>query len=130
MTTFCDWTTDDLRCDLYAHEDAGAYVVHVATARVAVDVPRMPYAAKVPDYCRLAQQRTRHLAETPMARIDGPCDGATFKERSMGGLLHRMIWLRTQGYRVPDFVLDGVHHRIELARELAGSRIRELRVAA
>ena len=56
--SYCRWSSDDFRCDLYIYESAAGFVIHVAANRVEWDPPTSPYKL---EKLQLPHEKARHL---------------------------------------------------------------------
>lgn len=115
--SYCRWSSDDFRCDLYCYEDAsGGWTTHVAGLRYPEDGPRPPSVALALsdfDAYRAARDRWNARAdEVPMVTIGLPCDGQTFNDPTLADFRARLMALREAGYRFPDHVLADVDEEL------------------
>jgi hypothetical protein len=101
--------TDDYRCDVHCELDAeGVFHITVASERVFMPSSLPPPA---PEHDTAAQLRRllhieRMALDAPRHSISRGCDGQVFLEPSADACVLRMEWLITQGYRVPEGVLE------------------------
>ena len=114
--SYCRFSSDNWRSDVYVYEDgAGAYVVNVAANRLILPpVPMAPVRWLLTGWFpmwtftlvhRLHTLSVRHI---PRRLILGPVDGQTMRAgdaMECACLLHS---LRLQGYRVPQAAIDAL----------------------
>jgi len=132
--SYCRWSSDGFRCDIYAYEHVdGGFAIHCADARhIFPDDWRDPWKAMEAategceagkevsdrDKERLADAFWRYKAEMarldtfPLAPINLPSAGETFREDNLEDFLARMLALRQEGFNFPDIVLDDIRDEI------------------
>jgi len=87
MMSYCRWSSDNWQCDLYCYDDiSGGITTHVAGYR-----------------CVKGRKR----------RIGLPHDGERFNDPDSKSFLRRLLYLRSLGYRFPDYVIEQVKKDIE-----------------
>ena len=117
--SYCRWSSDNWRCDLYCYESvAGGFTTHVAARRIVGDIPPEPsfglpldpeWGIKhraVMDFIKAAERR----------EIGGAYDGETFSDPDPTSFLDRLLLLRDAGYRFPDYVLAEIRDEIREAQ--------------
>lgn len=119
--TYCSWSTDDYRCDLYAYATGGSWCIHLAPNRIAGDVPRVPgfdaMQAAGRSWAEAKSQQLDFIRKAERIDIDLPHAGGRFVEKDIGSFEKRLMELRGLGYRFPDTVLTAV--RAEMSEPLA-----------
>ncbi|MBK1666554.1 hypothetical protein CKO28_00670 [Rhodovibrio sodomensis] len=117
--SYCRFSTDSFRCDLYVYEtespdDDPRFTIHVAGNRIPEDAPRLPEltAKSIEDYVAAYRELTDYLLSCPRTPIDAPYAGETLLIGSLEELRAKLIELRDLGYRFPDAVLDAVDAEI------------------
>lgn len=108
--SYCRWSCDDFRCDIYAYESNDGYEIHVAGNRIVGDIPHVPFILDVDaDEWRAAYQAQHDfLATAQREPITLPHAGESFCESDLEDLAARLIMLRELGYRFPDHVLETI----------------------
>ena len=114
--SYCRWSTDLGRCDIYAYADvAGGYTVLVATRKRAVPDdwvdPLMDVLAGRISFAEAADRANamyREIAKRPLVGIDAPSAGKSFNVPTLGELKKLLLSLRAEGLRFPDYVLDDI----------------------
>jgi hypothetical protein len=119
--SYCRWSSDDWRCDLYCYEDvSGGWTTHVA-GRKPIDVPReLPWPNKSPDDDKEAWKKwqashdaaMKYLETAEYRNIDLPHAGDTFNDPTLEAFKERLLYLRGLGYNFPDYVLEAVDAEI------------------
>ena len=113
--SYCRWSSDNWRCDLYCYEDvSGGFTTHVAGNRVVGEIPaEPPLVLPLPD--DWAQQHSRVMAFLSTAErrpIGLPHDGESYNDPDLQSFLERVTSLRADGYNVPDYVFDEIRAEI------------------
>jgi len=83
--SYCRFSCDDGKSDVYVYEIAAGWVTHVASHRIV--------GRRVP--------------------IGGPHDGETFTDHSAGACLRRLLNLSSDGYHVPAHALKALAEEVE-----------------
>lgn len=114
--SYCRWSTDDFRCDLYVYESEGswAYTAHVADRRYVYTEPLPPAPDLTPPFTeeKVTAWMGRHEAaktirdRTPLVPIGLSCDGQTLNRDTPGEMADLLVELAAQGYRFPVEVID------------------------
>jgi hypothetical protein len=106
--SYCRWSSDNFRCDLYCYEDAGGgWTTHVAGARY-----RDPRQARAIVHAESGKAALARAEAAKMDPIGGPFDGQTFNDPTLEAFKARLLELRAAGYRFPDYVLEDVDAEI------------------
>lgn len=113
--SYCRWSTDNYKCDLYVYESAQGYVVHVAARRIAGDIPPVPNIMKTPPkvWTDAFVQQSNYLAIAERVDITLPHAGETFVLRTLFELRDKLNELRVIGYNFPASVITEVEIEIE-----------------
>lgn len=135
--SFCRWSSDNWMCDVYVYEDvSGGYTTHVAGRRCIVppipdilwSLPRFgvsfddDHKAVYPSrWHRLAGRAMLtfgcfwhnkiHMASVklmPLRDIGLPFDGERFNDETAEECADTLEWLRSEGYRVPQYAIDAL----------------------
>lgn len=116
--SYCRWSTDDFRCDLYIYENvSGCWTIHVAGNRL-VECPPKTY--EYPEEHKVYQTETRNCFSITREGADAwqkweeennkretialPYAGETFDLASPGECADKVEELTALGYCVPDYV--------------------------
>lgn len=116
--SYCRWSSDSFRCDLYCYEDAsGGWTTHVAgRKRVLPDDVRDADAGLLKidstEWVRRHNAFMAALDQYPLVDIDLPHAGETFNDATLEEFRERIVWLKGLGYRVPDCVLEAIDQEI------------------
>lgn len=118
--SFCRFSDNNWKSDVYAYESAEGFELHVASKRVVGEVPAMPRISDIPsiepgEFLRAHQAQHAFLETAERVPIGGPHDGESFRYPTLGDLYNALLELRFDGYHVPEFALEGI--REELGEE-------------
>lgn len=109
--SYCRWSCDDYRCDLYVYESDQGWVTHVAHTRYQADWTSLP--APVPltedtveEWVARHHQVRALLDETPMVAHGLPHAGQTFTDATPADCADRVEALAALGYWVPAGVVE------------------------
>ena len=120
--SYCRWSSDDWQCDLYCYEDvSGGWTTHIA-GRKPIGVPReSPFPVDVPEHEKEAAIKAwvdshnaamKFLETAEYRDITLPHAGDTFNDPTLEAFKERLLYLRSLGYRFPDYVLETVEQEI------------------
>lgn len=105
--SYCRFSSDDFRSDVYVYQGDGYWAVHVASSRLRFTAP-IPAPVDIADIegwlerHRIVAQMCKEAATEP---IGLPQDGASFYLDSPGEAADRLQELAEAGYHVPDGVV-------------------------
>ena len=114
--SYCRWSNDNWRCDVYCYEDCrGGYTTHVAGNRVVGEIPEVPDILKADIDVWLAahQKQIDFLDKAKRKSIELPYVGESFNDPDLQSFLERLINLREIGYNVPAWVIKDVQEELE-----------------
>ena len=112
--SFCRFSDDNWRSDIYAYESAQGFEVHVAARRLVGDIPEVPPIGKAVCEEWGAAYRAQMAAVSAAERvpIGGPHDGKSFLYATLRELHDGLLQLRADGYHVPDFALEAIEEEL------------------
>ena len=134
--SYCRWSSNNFRCDLYCYESEEGFMTHVASNRVVGDIPeasldflRDPngsssevvmdrltnYDAKWKKYIEDYKAQMKFLETAEREPIGLPYDGESYCDKTLEEFLQRLLHLRETGYIFPDYVLEAVREEMEEA---------------
>jgi hypothetical protein len=115
--SYCRWSSDDYRCDLYCYEDVSVgWTTHVAARRVVGDIPKLVFEKLESDpgaFAASYEAQAKFLDTAEYADIGGPFDGESFNDSTLRAFRERIVRLRAAGYHCPDSVLDEIDAEIK-----------------
>lgn len=107
--SYCRWSSDDWRSDVYVYEHyMGAWVIHVAGNRVVGDIPKLPAPtmSNIEEYMAAHRAQMAFLDKCSREPITLPHAGETFDCASPGDCAAKLLELRELGYHVPQYAID------------------------
>jgi hypothetical protein len=121
--SYCRWSSDDYRCDLYVYEDeSGGFTVHVAGNRVPDETPRCTAKWLSPEWFAQHQAQMAFLETAERTPIGLSRDGESFTVPTLEDLRALVLDLRREGYRFPDALLHVIDDEIA-ERDLNASEV-------
>lgn len=123
--SYCRWSSDNWRSDLYCYEGVGdGFVTHVAANRIVGDIPQTPPFGSVSmaEWMAAYSEQRRFLATAKREPIGLPHDGESFYNDDLAGMLARMKELQALGYHVPASAIAAAEEELaDLAEDLSES---------
>lgn len=116
--SYCRWSSDNWKCDLYCYRDAsGGYTIYVAARKLKKDiVPQIPEGLidKSPKkWLRLHKKQMAFFETAEHEDIGLPFDGKCFNEPTLEEFLERILLLKGIGYNVPDYVVEQIRDELK-----------------
>jgi hypothetical protein len=111
--SYCRWSCDDFKSDLYCYEDvSGGWTTHVAARRVIGDVPSWSWKDTPEKMAAAMKARQECLATASYEPMGLPHDGETFNDQTLKDFKARLLSLRELGYHVTEHALLMVDQEI------------------
>lgn len=119
--SYCRFSSDDWSSDLYCYEDdLGGFTTHVARIRyVLKETLPLPIAFDDHNIEAWLDRDEKVMAAAKGADrvpIDLPHAGETFNDPDLQSFLDRIVYLKSLGYRVPDYTIQAIQEEIEEAK--------------
>lgn len=124
--SYCRWSSDNWKCDLYCYGSETCIVTHVAGRRRVGDIPDDRWADFISgkitseEYTKLYKAQMDAVEACEFEDINLPHAGETFEDDDLESFKARLLYLRGLGYNFPDYVLEDVDR--EIAEESATER--------
>lgn len=121
--SYCRFSSDNFRCDLYCYEDCrGGWTTHVAANRVVGEIPEIPMFGTVTPEEWLAAHKAQmaFLKNADRVSIGLPFDGQQFNDPDLESFRDRVASLIAAGYNAPSHVLTAIDE--EIAEENKASK--------
>jgi len=99
--SYCRWSSDGWRSDVYVYESSDGFEIHVARyKRVHPDpCPTVDYTS--PDAAEQDEAADRWLDESRLEPLSLPCDGASFCFATPREAACKLRELHQEGYHIP-----------------------------
>lgn len=122
--SYCRWSSDNFKCDLYAYEDiCGGYTIHIAARRYKEGgrkpIPKACFNAEG-SYKRGESAEADRLWDEHWNSIDErteeitlPFAGTTINLNTLEEMRDKMKELVAIGYKVPDYVFERIEDEIK-----------------
>ena len=113
--SYCRWSTDNFKCDVYAYESQSGFEIHVAARRVVGDVPPLANILEVStdEFMKSYNAHHEFLETAERLNIGLEYDGKSFTCDTLEEFLEKLKEIKSKGYNVPDSVFE------EVAQEMA-----------
>jgi hypothetical protein len=109
--SYCRWSSNDFSCDLYCYEGHG-YITHVASNRVVGKTPKVPPISDE-NWVKAHNEQLDWLATANRERINLEHAGDTFVDYSLEAFKERLLYLRSLGYRFPEYVIERIDQEMK-----------------
>lgn len=123
--SYCRFSSDDWRSDVYAYEDVGGYwQIHVAGNRNATGAPPIDRTLDLTtddgrrEWLDQHRRQMRFLEMTAKISIDHPQAGASYQCGSPGEAADRLEQLLAEGFHVPMYAIEEL--RSEQTQDISG----------
>ena len=119
--SYCRWSSDNWRCDLYCYEDcAGGYITHVAGRHLKNPeiLPQLPLKLTLDnlnEWHEIHNKQLDLLENAEYEPIGLPYDNETFNDPDLQSFLERVISLKGMGYHVPNYVIEDIKEELATA---------------
>lgn len=117
--SYCRWSSDNWKCDLYCYADInGGWTTHVANRRHTGDIPTDRFddfidgKITAKEFARLHKKHMDAVESSTLVAIGLAHDSATFSDATLEEFKNRLLMLRQEGYRFPDYVIDEIDEEI------------------
>lgn len=116
--SYCRWSSDDWKSDVYAYESNRGYELHVAGNRYTSEIPPLlPYSTENHEaWWKSYQAQMEAVDKAESAPIGGEYDGKDFVYDTLPEFLEGLRDVAGKGYRVPEWVIEVVQDEIAEAK--------------
>jgi hypothetical protein len=106
--SFCRWSDDDWKCDVYAYESSAGFELHVAARKYTGEIPVLPsiMTENPTAWLEAYTRQSDALKVSPLENIGLPYDGQSFTFDTLDELFSKLKELQSLGYRVPQFTFE------------------------
>jgi len=110
--SYCRWSSDDFKSDIYAYETDGGYEILVADNRVVGECPHLDWSTPK-SFVESGQKQREFLATCERTKIGLPFDGGSFFLQTAQEFRDKLLELRSIGYYVPQEAIDRINEEIQ-----------------
>lgn len=112
--SYCRFSTDDFRCDLYCYVSGGGYVTMVAHSRhvFAEPLPRRVSMDSTARYLARDEKVMKMVENAKLVPIGLKYDGQSFVDQNLEDFLVTLRMLKKAGYRFPKYLIPSVKREI------------------
>ena len=123
--SYCRWSSDGMKCDVYVYESEYGYVCHVAARKIVNlhEAPECPSLYDIPrgDDNKITDEATqafmvkhkawhKWLEESAIHdNIGLEFDGETFNTDTATSMANELVMLKEMGYQVPQYAIDSLY---------------------
>lgn len=110
--SYCRWSSDDFKSDLYCYASSGGYTTHVANSKHVGDAPHLDWnslmSTNTEEFHKQYTAQSEWLSTAKREPIGLPYDGESFHDPDLESFLATVTMLRDAGYHVPTYVFDAI----------------------
>ena len=114
--SYCRWSSDDWKCDLYCFADVGGgYTTYVAGKRLVTKLPKNVdlTSENVETWFKVHEKQMNMLESAEYENINLPHAGKSFNDPTLKKFFERIIYLKELGYHIPDYVIDQIMEELD-----------------
>lgn len=106
--SYCRWSSDNWKSDLYVYESDSGFEIHVAANRTIGDAPEVPdlITGDPGEWLIAYKAQMAWLDEAQRIKIDLPYAGESFTEDTAEEAVERLKALQELGYHVPQYAIE------------------------
>lgn len=117
--SYCRWSSDNFKCDVYAYESDFGYEIHIASNRIVGIPPETNYdllksgsEIDLQLFVDQEKKRSEWLKNCEREEINLPLVGESFTMPDLESFLFKMIEIKEIGYHIPDWVFNEIKEEI------------------
>ena len=113
--SYCRWSSDDWKCDIYAYESAKGYQIHVAGNRIQGDIPGTLNITEsnVEEWVTAHNKQMDFIKTAERKPIGLPNDGESYLCETLEDFRNKLTELKETGYHIPKDVFDAIKSEIQ-----------------
>lgn len=105
--SYCRWSSNDFKCDIYCYESETGYEVHVATKRVVGNITAIDWSSHEAMF-KTYKEQMEFLETSQKENIGLPYDCQSFSFNEAGEAATLLEYLKGLGYNVPQDAIDAL----------------------
>lgn len=112
--SYCRWSSDNFKCDVYAYGSDAGFQIHVAGLRVLGEIPPLGNILELSTEEFLDTYKLHHaFLETAERKPIGlEYDGQSFTCGTLVEFFEKMQELRRLGYKIPEYVFESIREEL------------------
>lgn len=103
--SYCRWSTDDFKCDLYVYEADDGISINVASMRVVGDIPSLDWTNPETLY-KTYKEQMDFMDTVKREPINLSQDGESFYGLTHTEAISMLEMLKEEGYNFPQYVIE------------------------
>lgn len=115
--SYCRWSSDNSKCDIYAYEAEDGFYIHVANMKIVGDPPvadiSLVQKGATDEYMRQYKDRSKWMDAAEYVCIGLPFDGKTFVMPDIEEFYRKMKELKEIGYHIPEGIIESIEAEIK-----------------
>jgi hypothetical protein len=113
--SYCRWSSDDWKSDVYAYESERGYEVHVAGNHYTSEIPPLPEWSEVThdEWFAAWKAQMEAVKKTEREKIGGEYDCKDFLFATLQEFLDGLKDIASKGYHVPSWTLEAIQEEID-----------------
>lgn len=111
--SYCRFSSDDWKSDVYVYESQEGYVIHVAGNRLVGAIPALPEEVNTEAFWVRYKEQMDFVTQAARVNIGGAFDGADFTLSTLEELRDKLRELVAAGYHVPAHVFTAIEEEMK-----------------
>ena len=112
--SYCRWSSDNWKCDIYAYESCSGYVIHIAGNRHVGDCPEADLLQEDSKKgLREYRKQMKFLESCERKPIQLLHAGESFTLNTLEEFRDKLIELKEIGYYIPDYVFEIIKSEVQ-----------------
>lgn len=112
--SYCRWSSDNWKSDVYVYEAKEGFIIHVAGARYVGNIPPLLgwNDATQDEYFARYKEQMDFVKQAVTVDIGGEFDGVDFTLATLEELRDKLREIAAAGYHVPEYVFETITEEI------------------
>jgi hypothetical protein len=106
--SYCRWSSDGWKSDVYVYESEVGFEIHVATRKVvhSKECPKLDFTS--PKFEEQYEAEMEWLDESEMEPLGLPSDGESYTLSTPNECIDKLLELRKEGYHIPQYAINNL----------------------
>ena len=110
--SYCRWSSDDWKCDIYCYEAEEGYMIHVAAGRIIGEAPKLCFD-NPEELLESYQKQMKWLDSAKREVINLEYAGETMSFDTPQETADMLLKLKNIGYNVPEYAIETLLEEVE-----------------